>query len=364
MKRENQLILELCRFLEPDGARLRELLDGPLDGPYVLGQLLYHRVGGVAYHTLAACGLLDRLHRDCRNALRAIHQAGVQQTESLGQTLVELGGTLEDAPFPYAVLKGAYLARLYPPGLRTSNDIDLLIGGADISALAERLEAAGYRQGYLRAGVFTPATRTQIIAARMNRGETVPFLKRVDRPGMAYSEIDVNFSLDYKAVQETGAVAALLARRRRLPDNGLYTLDAADFLLHLCVHLYKEAAIYNWVAAGRDQSLYKYTDIYLYLRRFLDAALAARLRAGIAENGLERPGYYALCHTAALFGLKGTVLDGLLAAIRPADDGYLREVLHPASGRIDRYDMSIDEWIFQPNRKEQLYAVTDAPAPV
>lgn len=203
MKRENQLILELCRFLEPDGERLRALLEEPLDGPYVLGQLLYHRVGGVAYHTLVSCGLLDRLHRECRNSLRTVYEAGAQQTASLHHVLADLGEVLEGAPFPYAVLKGAFLARLYPAGLRTSNDIDVLVGGQDISALAERLTAAGYRQGYLRGGMFTPATRTQIVSARMNRGETVPFLKRVDLPGMTYSEIDVNFSLDYKARRGT-----------------------------------------------------------------------------------------------------------------------------------------------------------------
>ena len=157
-------------------------------------------------------------------------------------------------------------------------------------------------------------------------------------------------------------MAALLAQRRCLPDNGLYTLGTADFLLHLCAHLYKEAAVYDWVAQGRDQSLYKYTDLYLFIRRFLDKELAAGLAGRIDENGLHKPCYYALYHTAVLFDLRMPALDNLLEAIRPPDTAFLQEVLHPASGRIDRYDMPIEDWIFHPQRKEQLYATDHAPA--
>ena len=67
MKREKRTILELCRFADADPDVLSGLMDGALDYPYILGQLLYNRMGGVAYYTLKHTGLMPRVNREFRN---------------------------------------------------------------------------------------------------------------------------------------------------------------------------------------------------------------------------------------------------------------------------------------------------------
>ena len=74
MKNENTFILEACKFLKPDKDKLIELMDHTLDYPYILGQLLYNRMGGVAYYTLKKCELLYKLNREFRNSLKSIYQ--------------------------------------------------------------------------------------------------------------------------------------------------------------------------------------------------------------------------------------------------------------------------------------------------
>ena len=64
-------------------------------------------------------------------------------------------------------------------------------------------------------------------------------------------------------------VGEMLSRRETMPGCGLYTLSLPDFILHLCAHLYKEATVMAWVEMGRDQSLYKYADLYLLTELFL-----------------------------------------------------------------------------------------------
>lgn len=110
----------------------------------------------------------------------------------------------------------------------------------------------------------------------MNRGETVPFVRRMGCPGMEYLELDLNFSLDYQA-GGGDAEGEMLSRRETMPGCGLYTLSLPDFILHLCAHLYKEATVMAWVEMGRDQSLYKYADLYLLTELFLDEELAGEL---------------------------------------------------------------------------------------
>ena len=48
-EKEKALVLELCRFLDCRKERLEGLLDDALDFPWVQGQLLYNRMGGVAF---------------------------------------------------------------------------------------------------------------------------------------------------------------------------------------------------------------------------------------------------------------------------------------------------------------------------
>ena len=197
----------------------------------------------------------------------------------------------------------------------------------------------------------------------MNRGETVPFIKRVDLPGMEFLEIDINFSLDFKAKQENDTVVDLLQHTQPLIKTGkgnLPTLSPADFLIHLCCHLYKEAAVYAWVEMERDLSLYKFADIYLLLHRWTDPLLYSDLTSDIGCYGLNRECYYALLRTKELFDIENAALDQLLADIRPGDTAYLTEIIRPDQNKTYRYDKVFSDWLFTSGRKEHLYEASNA----
>ena len=74
MQYEHRYMLELSRFRAPDGEKLAALMDRPLHYPYILGQLLMHRMGAAAYVSLERCGLLGRVNREFRNALQCLYE--------------------------------------------------------------------------------------------------------------------------------------------------------------------------------------------------------------------------------------------------------------------------------------------------
>lgn len=358
MNSESQLVLQLCRFLDPDTDSIRTLMENEPAWGYVLGQLLYHRMGSVAYHTLCHLDPPGVSNREVRSILEAISLSDHEKANNMEQCLELLGDVLSPAEFPYALLKGSYLLYLYPRGLRTSNDIDILIQPDDVARLERRLKAAGFEQGYLRQGTFVPAARSEIVTARMNRGETVPFIRRVDLPHKPYMEVDINFSLDFKATQQSDTVAVLLKNvQPMIPcrHTHLYTLEPIDFLIHLCAHLFKEATTYTWVAWGRDLSLYKFTDLYLLLRRQFDtAARCEELSRRIVLYGMQKECYYALYYTAFLFSLRADCWDKLLLTIRPDDTAYLKEIYRPDNRTTYRYAPPFDEWLFAGHKTAAL----------
>lgn len=356
-QRSDQMVLQLCRFDSPSKEQLENGIREGVDWAYVLGQLLYNRMGGTAYRVLRDTGLLGSIGREFRNTLSIIYDHNVRYNQIYQRMLEQLAVLLEGVPFAYAALKGAYLVGAFPEGLRTSNDVDLLVAGRDITPLSKRLVDGGFRQGYLRNGQFFPAGREEILSVRLNRGETVPFVRETGERAMPFLEVDINFSLDYKAKQERNAVEAMLLHTVSSPEAaGLRILDPARFLIHLCAHLYKEATTKSWVDMGRDQGLYKYADLYFLLCR--GTVDIETLIKAVVELGQERACTYALSNTRELFGLKRPALDALLEAISPEDRSFMQEIMDPSQAVSYRYDCPIDEWVFDPNRKERLYAVS------
>lgn len=361
-KTENDFILELCKFIDPDKSRLEALMMQPLDYPYILGQLLYNRIGGVAYFTLRKCELLGKLNREFTNTLKAIYDQNLTKAQSFHSCLSMLSDILENSNFNYAILKGGYLVSLYEPGLRTSNDLDVLIHSNNIAKLSKKLKANGFLQGNIQNGKFTTAAREKIISSRMNRGETVPFIKKVDLPGMEYMEVDINFSLDFKAKQENDVVEKLLSHTEKLSDNGLFTFSKEDFLIHLCVHLFKEATIMNWVEMGRDLSLYKFCDIYLFAQKFIDLSFADKLVQKINEYRLCNECYYTLTNVRTLFNIKNYILDKIIKDIQPENLEFMNQIINPTTKEAYFYNMDFTDWVFCPNRKEHIYALADETA--
>ena len=280
---------------------------------------------------------LDGLPREFRNALENAAEQNAVRNRSYYRCVKELAGLLERGNSGAVMLKGALLCALYPEGCRTSNDIDLLAAPEEVTALGGLLTENGFRQGTLRGGAFVPASREEIIASKMLRGETVPYFREVALPGLRWLEVDVNFSLGY-TYGEPDVLRRLLASKTTAEVNGLQlpVPARADFFVHLCAHLYKEAATLPWVRMKRDMTLYKYADLYLLLSG-MSAAEKEDCFVRSRELGLAGCCGFAVLQTAALFGLTDAEL---LSAATDALDGNV-EMLHrvaaPSEKKIYRY---------------------------
>ncbi len=359
-EKERRLIFELIRFRDYNEHKIMELLEKSLDYPWVLGQLMWNRVGGVAYYVLLKCNALGAVNREFRNSLKNCYEMNVVKSNSFKTALYSLGEIFSETKFPYAFLKGAYLNTiLYPEGLRTSNDFDILVSQSNLTECADLFRKNGFIQGYYKNNEgIVPATRKDILDSRMNRGEVVPFLKPSQNTGMDVIEIDINFSLDFKAKQERDLVGELLAHKQffTIRDQKLSTLSQPDFLIQLCVHLFKEATIYNWVEMGRDLSLYKFCDIYAFILKFGDNKFFSLLEEKIHLYGLEKECYYALKNTKEIYPSieDKTGCIKLLENIKPRNEEFLSQIFRPALHKTYSYNMSFTDWLFSYNKESYL----------
>lgn len=322
---EKQLFKQLCRFRAKDFDK-----EGLAHATAaVLGQLFFNRMQGAAYGVLKQNGGLGAVNREFRHALKGAYEQNVQKNNAYFRCVDQMKEVLHAYQDRYVMLKGALLCRTYPEGYRTANDIDLLVRPQDVTMIGEALQKAGFRQGHIRGGAFIPANRSEIIASKMLRGETVPYIFEIGLPHMPYIEVDVNFSLDYKN-GPTELLNSMLCDS--IVMNDMPVFNKSDFFIHLCCHLYKEAAALPWVAMKRDMTLYKYADIYMLLDEMSDDE-RSRMAKRAEKLGLAKVCAFAIMQTADLFDAAWPSLFKWCRDMLQGDELFLHRVISPSDRR-------------------------------
>ena len=350
-EKEKELFRALCKFKNIS-------IDDDLTdyaSPVVLGHLFFNRMQGIAYGTLKDSGLLGRTNREFRNSLKAAYEHNIQKNNSFMTCVKNLCDILRISECPVAMLKGAYLCAHYPKGYRTSNDVDLLISPNDVTKIGNILLNSGFKQGDVKNGEFIPATRKEIIESKMMRGETVPYIKEVNLPYMRFFEVDINFSLDYKNSDDT-VLSEMLenACTKKEIDISIPTLSNADFFIHLCAHLYKEATTVPWIKMNRDMTMYKYCDIYLLLSEKSNKDLDEIFERA-AKFNMEKVCAYAILETVDLFDMKDTYAYIKSRAVIADEPDFCLKVVAPTEKRMYIYQTeNTTERFFTENRINNL----------
>ena len=347
-KKEKELFKSLCSFKSKSFNE--ELIDAAT--PEVLGHLFFNRMPAVAYGTLKKHGLLGRVNREFCNSLKGAYIQNCEKNKSYFECVEYLRDLLFKFKGSYAMLKGAYLCKLYPDGYRTSNDIDLLVQANDVSEIGEILIQGDFKQGNVRCGKFEPATRKDIIESKMTRGETVPYVKEINLPGMQFLEVDINFSLDYKP-GDADLLEEIMKNTAFEEIEGfrVRTLKNDDFFVHLCTHLYKEATTLPWVEMMRDMTLYKYCDIYLFLND-ASTAYVDFVFERAKELNLEKICAFVVIQMSGLFTFENTYALTKAKEILKNDPDYIHTVYAPKDKKPYIYiDKDIESRFFSNNRK-------------
>lgn len=356
MKREEkELFKGLCNF------KTRNFNESLLEyaTPSVLGHLFFNRMQAIAYGTLKERGMLGKVNREFRNSLKAAYEQNKEINQSFFWCIQNLKNILSECSCNCAMLKGAFLCHYYPDGYRTSNDIDLLVLPEHVTEIGNALLKAGFQQGNIRNGEFIPATRKEIIESKMMRGETVPYIKKINLPGMKYLEVDINFSLDYKNGDKE-VLEKILERvqNRKVGRISVPTLDSADFFIHLCSHLYKEATTLPWVEMKRDMTLYKYCDIYLLLSEMTEDEVKIVFERA-KELGIEEIVAFTMLQTAAIFDVNSN-FTSMAEDILSDKPEFIHLVISPKDQKTFVYEeQDIFERFFSESRKELLKEVVE-----
>ncbi|MCM1535224.1 MAG: nucleotidyltransferase family protein [Clostridium sp.] len=148
------------------------------DQELLLGEICINRIASIAYRNLVNDSEIN-ISNEVLKILKIIYENNLKRSKQYCENVKYISQIMKDVDFGYALLKGAFLNTcVYEKGMRTSNDIDILIEEENVSRCQDILTQNGFIQGeFVSETEIMPATRKDIIFAKLNFGETIPFVK-------------------------------------------------------------------------------------------------------------------------------------------------------------------------------------------
>lgn len=206
---------------------LRRLADPSFRRRFV-DAVRYHRLLGVVRRALEPVS--DAMPAEVWAELAERHDRAIARTLLVAHTLRSVGQALDQAGVPWVTFKGIVLDRaVYArPGLRTFDDVDVLVPAAHFAAALDLLEETGWET----------VLRNWTMAAEY-------VVSELHLVAPARAELDLHWHVQFDRTLRSCFrvdVPGMVQRRRTVDVGSLMvpTLDSADTLVHLALHAAKE----------------------------------------------------------------------------------------------------------------------------
>lgn len=255
--------------------------------------------------------------------IQKINHVKFEELRNILQTFVRRG--IKAVPLKGAVLTPTVYRDF---GLRTLNDIDFLISLEDRRAASECLKELGYQSGMYnwQTGEVDAVSREEELLWSMHIGNLHPRTKKMDSEYCKYVTVDFSYDVDLQKNYLASRLLLENAVKTTFLGQETYLLNETDFLIHLCIHLYKEASNAQWVIYHNDLNLIKFCDVREYLLTIAGNLDPGRFCQRVRELRAEKGVYYTFHYLDYLYS--ETYSQTLLKDLGMDDTGFLDEYGH------------------------------------
>lgn len=316
------LLLSRCDYDKELKKYIFSVFDDYLfDWDKFIGLAISHRVNGVMYKNVCED---YNIPQKVRTIFTLLYYSQIERNKIHQKYIFELNRYLENTEIKFSFLKGAILnTMIFNPGERISNDTDILVSVEDLDACISLCNKLGYKEGRIRNGRFYAATKQELLFAKINTYEIVPFIKQFNNIVFPFHEVDINYRLNN--AEDTETTTFLLDETVKWEKNNIEirAMGKEKFLIYLCVHLFREAMMIFKINNGDDMLLYKFTDIHYFLTLYKDQINWTLFEKIVLKINKYQDIYYTLHYTEVLY--PNTVPKNVLTKLRPPNLDFLNQ---------------------------------------
>lgn len=328
---ERQLVLMSSIEIDNEFAdAFKNMLDKPVNWSEVMFQLVTHRTLNMFYYNLKKFKLTGILEKELLRLMDSQCQVYEERNNYYLQELSSILKVFEKNEVVVPILKGNLLASTVYPSIETRlfNDLDMLMKLDDVAHVTKSLESIGFVQGHFdeEQGIIIEATRKEKMLQQMVSHELQEFQKISSNKFAKLVQVDINHDILWKGNCPYKVDTRDLIKRAlpvQINDTKGYMLDYIDNIIQLSCHLYKEATLMMWITDLRDLKIYKFADIYMYVKKFYEQIDWQQLVERVKGYVLEKVVYYNFYYIEMMFG--EIVPENVMSSLQPSDLTYLDE---------------------------------------
>ena len=288
-----------------------EVFSARLDWPWIIMQAMHQRVLCYVWENLKRWNLIGPAARSglVKNWITYMDQLSHANLEKNTLWLNLLRRTIDAvnrAGIPIACIKGsALIGDIYHPGNRMLGDVDTLIPQSAAAEVSAVLNELGFIQGTVNFvnNTVEPLSREKIRFWNFNAHIMAKFTLLTNHPSVPFFRFAAGF--DFFDPHDIYSFPSDAVLSRRVPKSGdpiISIPDEADMVLNLCIHIYREAVSAIFAASADNWHLGKFSDLRNYLLKHDSETLRSAVKSRVAETHLEKPYYFALHYTQAVYG--------------------------------------------------------------
>ena len=269
MDKEQELLVLGSRvtFDCQNSEKFIQIANEKIDWFMVLNYCIMNKVVGLFWYNAEKYKIDKHVPSSVKYIYDIYKYSEVKRNKAIIDSAIEIQQLLQDNDVKVVPLKGLILSHEIYEGLsmRHMNDMDFLIKYDDIKKVQPILEQIGYQVAKIDSvnKKLIPYSREEQIAWSMYMNNHPPFSKVTDNPIIPLLILDFSFSLDFK--RDFNVVNSMVENSKYNDAYEFNSLNSADFFIHLCCHIFKEATNAIWVLHYQDINLIKFCDAREYL---------------------------------------------------------------------------------------------------
>jgi hypothetical protein len=271
LQKEERLMILAARIkLTPEqDQEIKEILDSGINIEYFLNLSIRHKVLPLVGPHIIRLDHKNTIKLEYKKIINHAYQGNKVKNTLLMEELKAVLTECKQHGVQIIPLKGALLIPMVYQdlGLRISNDLDFLISLKQRKEVSEILHCLGYVPGHFdwAKDQVNAVTDKEAIQWKSQSGNLHPHMKKVDNDFVKYFGIDFSYDVDLKRtfIASNGLIDRVVTEEL----CGIETpcLNSIDFLIHIAIHLFKEATNVKWVILHQDLNLIKFCDLREYI---------------------------------------------------------------------------------------------------
>lgn len=284
---------------------IQSIIEDGINIDYFIGLCNRHKVLNLVSQKIIANDKKNNIPANYKQIIDNLYHCNKQRNMLLFKELQFILSIFDENNLVTVPLKGTVLIpEVYRDyGVRAIGDFDFLIPIDIKDKVIETVKKIGYTPGnydWLTREIKNAPRKAELMW-KMYNGNLFPCVKKSDDVFVRFIKLDFSYDVDLKRNYRTSGMLLRGTEQGSLIDVPTRRLSQYDMIIHIALHLYKEATNAEFINMHKDLNLIKFVDLREYFLHVANNITITDLINRVHETETHEAMYFAFYYLHLIF---------------------------------------------------------------